>query len=126
VLTLHLKRFRTLAGRPSAKLDDHVPFPLTLDLAAYAPDDGRRHHPPLTHFSQLPLPRPSDGSCSYRLYGVVEHVGSFKGGHYVAYVRSDEHDCWHCFSDSRVTRVAESAVLASPAFLLFYERFSSA
>jgi ubiquitin C-terminal hydrolase len=41
-------------------------------------------------------------------------------------VRSDEHDCWHCFSDSRVTRVAASAVLASPAFLLFYERFSSA
>ena len=57
---------------------------------------------------------------------MVEHIGSFKGGHYVGYVKSDDHGGWHRFNDSVVARVDEETVLASQAFLLFYERFSSA
>ena len=74
----------------------------------------------------MPLPRQqrTDGSLGggrYRLYGVVEHQGSFKGGHYVAFVRSSG-GAWHRMSDSTVTRVDEATALRAQAFLLFYER----
>ena len=55
-----------------------------------------------------------------RLYGVIEHEGSFSGGHYIAYVRLAEQ--WYRMSDSQVTRVDEEAVLRKQAFMLFYER----
>ena len=55
-----------------------------------------------------------------RLYGVVEHHGSFEGGHYVAFLRLD--GGWFRMSDSLVTQVDEASVLRAQAFLLFYDR----
>ena len=131
VLTLHLKRFKTdgpgmgNGGEHSSKLDSHVPFSMELDLAPFSSASGKLDEK-ITHFSQLPK-NVSDDGFGYRLYGVVEHQGdTTKGGHYVAFVRSDEHNCWHRFNDSVVTRVDEESVLKAQAFLLFYERFSSA
>ena len=104
------------------QLDAHVPFPLTLEFAPFAAP-GKLE---ATHYSQLPTYCGSDGTARYRLYGVVEHQGSVEGGHYVAFVKSDDMDCWHRFNDSVATRVDEPTVLRAQAFLLFYERFSSA
>ena len=114
-LTLHLKRFRS-SGKAVHKLDAHVPFPTTLDLAPFATSSTREQ---VTHFSQL-QPAAADGSSRYRLYGVVEHQGSFKGGHYVAFVKS-AHSGWHRMSDSTVSQVDEETALRAQAFLLFYE-----
>eukprot|EP01018_Ginkgo_biloba_P037597 Gb_05130 [translate_table: standard] len=119
VLTIHLKRFtQDLRGRLS-KLSGHVSFQDRLDLRPFLD------------------PRCSDKeNCIYHLIGVVEHSGTMRGGHYVAYVRCPrDEDCqnamkdglpdespWHYISDSHVRRVSFSEVLQSEAYLLFYEK----
>ena len=115
VLTLHLKRFRSM-GRRVHKLDDPVPFPALLDLSAFTCEPGE----PVSHFSKLGGAAALQKSAPMRLYGVVEHQGNFSGGHYIAYVRIG--DCWYRMNDSIVTCVREEEVLAKQAFLLFYER----
>jgi len=75
VLTLQLKRFQqTLQG--VKKVNKHVTFPLQLDLAAFCSS------------TSVAMPNMELGSqVLYSLYGVVEHSGSLRSGHYVAYVR---------------------------------------
>ena len=57
-----------------------------------------------------------------RLYGVIEHEGSFDGGHYISYVRLQGGSQWYRMSDSIVKEVSEEVVLSKQAFMLFYER----
>ncbi|XP_057835607.1 ubiquitin carboxyl-terminal hydrolase 2 isoform X2 [Cryptomeria japonica] len=119
VLTIHLKRFgQDMLGRLS-KLSGHVTFHNKLDLRPFL--DPRC---------------PDKESCIYHLIGVVEHSGSMRGGHYVAYVRgprdekmqevNDEDDpnqsTWYCISDSSVRKISFSEVLQREAYLLFYEK----
>jgi len=104
-------------GATVAKLDDHVPFPLALDFSPFACKAAE----PVDHLSKLEQPSAdSEHAAQLRLYAVVEHQGTFTGGHYVAYVRLCER--WHRMSDSTVTVVSEAEVLQVQAFLLFYER----
>uniref|UniRef100_A0A8C0MHK5 ubiquitinyl hydrolase 1 n=2 Tax=Canis lupus familiaris TaxID=9615 RepID=A0A8C0MHK5_CANLF len=83
----------------------------------------------------------------YGLYGVVEHSGSMRGGHYTAYVKvrtpsrkllehitgeknvpglkepdGESADQWVHVSDTYVQVVPESRALSAQAYLLFYER----
>jgi ubiquitin C-terminal hydrolase len=79
--------------------------------------------------------RSSDkGVYRYRLIGIVEHSGTMRGGHYVAYVRgpvSGENRAedvnpgshtWFYISDSHVRQTSLESVLQSEAYLLFYEK----
>ncbi len=109
-LTLHLKRFYSVDGE-MCKLDEHVPFPETLDLDAFTCAAAA----PPTHVAQL---GGGGTRATMRLYALVEHQGSFSGGHYIAYVRLGE--VWYRMSDSRVTEVSEAEVLGVRAFMLFY------
>ncbi|XP_023668797.1 ubiquitin carboxyl-terminal hydrolase 45 isoform X2 [Paramormyrops kingsleyae] len=123
VVTLHLKRFHQ-AGVSLRKVNRHVDFPLVLDLAPFCSAScknmGAGEH------------------VLYSLYGIVEHSGSMRGGHYAAYVkiRSPQRRAslsgpregggsssgqWVYVSDTSVQVVAESRVLGSQAYLLFYE-----
>ena len=70
-----------------------------------------------------------DPRCSntrrYELVGLVEHSGTYRDGHYTAYVRMPAADGlgapnWNLFSDSKVTPASEATVLSAQAFLLFY------
>nr|KAF6463512.1 ubiquitin specific peptidase 45 [Molossus molossus] len=71
-LILHLKRFHQ-AGLSLRKVNRHVDFPLLLDLAP---------------FCSATCKNVSVGEkVLYGLYGVVEHSGSMRGGHYTAYVK---------------------------------------
>ena len=101
------------------KLDEHVPFPLELDLASFSCAPGQ----PATHYEQLGQAAAGSGhayaASSMRLYGVVEHEGTFSGGHYIAYVRLEGR--WYRMSDSFVSEVTEAEVLKKQAFMLFYE-----
>lgn len=76
--------------------------------------------------------------CIYRLIGTVEHLGTMRGGHYVAYVmgpaNDDENEAdsssrevstWYYISDSHVRKTSLESVLRSEAYLLFYERQAS-
>jgi ubiquitin carboxyl-terminal hydrolase 16/45 len=72
----------------------------------------------------------------YRLLGVVEHLGTMRGGHYIAYVRGDERNngkadkeqggsVWYYASDAHVREVSLEEVLRCDAYLLFYEKVSN-
>ncbi|KAL6535275.1 ubiquitin-specific protease ubp2 [Orobanche minor] len=108
VLTIHLKRFSQEARGRLSKLNGHVRFKDTIDLKPYMD------------------PRCSDGdTLTYRLVGVVEHLGSMRGGHYVAYVRGGGvyEDCvWYHASDAYVRQASLEEVLRCEAYILFYEK----
>lgn len=132
ILILHLKRFHQ-AGLSLRKVNRHVDFPLMLDLAP---------------FCSATCKNVSVGEkVLYGLYGVVEHSGSMRGGHYTAYVKvrtpsrkllehitgkksvpglkepdSESADQWVHVSDTYVQEVPESRALSAQAYLLFYER----
>uniref|UniRef100_A0AAX7U4J2 Ubiquitin carboxyl-terminal hydrolase n=1 Tax=Astatotilapia calliptera TaxID=8154 RepID=A0AAX7U4J2_ASTCA len=124
VITLHLKRFHQ-AGMNLRKVNRHVDFPLILDLA------------PFYFFRDyITLLNLAVGErVLYSLYGIVEHSGSMRGGHYTAYVKVRLSQCfgnktltplssqgqWVYVSDTTVQMVPESRVLNSQAYLLFYE-----
>ncbi|KAL1188764.1 Ubiquitin carboxyl-terminal hydrolase 2 [Cardamine amara subsp. amara] len=112
VLTIHLKRFsQDLRGRLS-KLNGHVAFKEVIDLRQYMDSRCSGEDPPM-----------------YRLAGLVEHSGTMRGGHYVAYVRGGQRvketnssSVWYNVSDAYVRQVSLEKVLHSEAYILFYER----
>lgn len=127
VVTLHLKRFHQ-AGMNLRKVNRHVDFPLLLDLAPFCSATCKNLG--------------SGERVLYSLYGIVEHSGSMRGGHYAAYVKvrtpqrkpeqrrnqsgsreacSAAQGQWVYVSDTTVQTVPESRVLNSQAYLLFYE-----
>lgn len=119
ILTIHLKRFSQDARGRLSKLNGHVDFRDTIDLKPYM-----------------------DPRCierdkyEYRLVGVVEHLGTMRGGHYVAYVRGSEKGrgksdkentpggdfVWYYTSDAHVHEVSLEDVLRCEAYILFYEK----
>uniref|UniRef100_A0A8C7P083 Ubiquitin carboxyl-terminal hydrolase n=1 Tax=Oncorhynchus mykiss TaxID=8022 RepID=A0A8C7P083_ONCMY len=129
VVTLHLKRFHQ-AGMNLRKVNRHVNFPLILDLAPFCSASCKN--------------LVAGERVLYSLYGIVEHSGSMRGGHYTAYVKvrwpqrrteqphrrnmagpreasSATQGQWVYVSDTNVHAVPESRVLNSQAYLLFYE-----
>ncbi|XP_062314223.1 ubiquitin carboxyl-terminal hydrolase 16 isoform X1 [Osmerus eperlanus] len=127
VLTLHLKRFQQV-GYSVCKVNRHVDFPQILDLAPFCSVNCKG----VTE---------GDTQVLYSLYGIVEHSGTMRSGHYTAYVKTqlncslDPHNgvadqgeagtcrgSWFHVSDSSVKPVMESKVQSSQAYILFYER----
>ncbi|XP_057266179.1 ubiquitin carboxyl-terminal hydrolase 16 isoform X1 [Pezoporus wallicus] len=131
VLTLHLKRFQQ-AGFNLRKVNRHIKFPEVIDLAP---------------FCTAKCKNVAEGNTKvlYSLYGVVEHSGTMRSGHYTAYakMRSMNNHLsdlvlrgqspqaletepvkgqWFHISDTHVQAVSVSKVLSSQAYLLFYER----
>ncbi|OVA12789.1 Ubiquitin carboxyl-terminal hydrolases family 2 [Macleaya cordata] len=115
ILTIHLKRFSQDTRGRLSKLSGHVSFGETIDLRPYMD------------------PRSVEkDTYDYRLLGVVEHSGTMRGGHYVAYVRGQksrgktEEDngssTWFHASDAHVREVSLTEVLRSEAYILFYEK----
>ncbi|XP_076930761.1 ubiquitin carboxyl-terminal hydrolase 2-like [Bidens hawaiensis] len=110
VLTIHLKRFCQDARGRLSKLNGHVNFRDTIDLKPYM-----------------------DPSCckdketyKYQLVGVVEHSGTMRGGHYVAYVKGVakgnlDNSLWYHASDAYVREASLEEVLGCEAYILFYE-----
>ncbi|XP_017397413.2 ubiquitin carboxyl-terminal hydrolase 16 [Cebus imitator] len=130
VLTLHLKRFQQ-AGFNLRKVNKHIKFPEILDLAP---------------FCTLKCKNVAEENTRvlYSLYGVVEHSGTMRSGHYTAYAKArtanshlsnlvlhgdipqdfemESKGQWFHISDTHVQAVPTSKVLNSQAYLLFYER----
>jgi len=111
VLTIHLKRFRSL-GSFIQKLSTDVPFPPQLDLRPFCGSEA----PPA---SLSTLGERCSADFRYDLCGVVEHSGNFTSGHYRSFVRVDDGE-WQLCNDSVVSPATEGAALGSEAFLLFY------
>ncbi|XP_075450039.1 ubiquitin carboxyl-terminal hydrolase 16 isoform X2 [Ascaphus truei] len=131
ILTLHLKRFQQ-AGFNLRKINRHIKFPEVIDLA------------PFCNVKCKNIPE-GDSTLLYSLYGVIEHSGTMRSGHYTAYVKL-RNPCprlcemvlggvipevsngepakghWYHISDTHVQAVPVTKVLSSQAYLLFYER----
>ncbi|KFO84360.1 Ubiquitin carboxyl-terminal hydrolase 16, partial [Buceros rhinoceros silvestris] len=120
------------AGFNLRKVNRHIKFPEVIDLAP---------------FCTAKCKNVAEGNTKvlYSLYGVVEHSGTMRSGHYTAYakMRSMNNHLsdlvlqgqapqvsetepvkgqWFHISDTRVQAVSASKVLSSQAYLLFYER----
>ncbi|XP_059542258.1 ubiquitin carboxyl-terminal hydrolase 16 isoform X4 [Myotis daubentonii] len=131
VLTLHLKRFQQ-AGFNLRKINKHIKFPEILDLAPFCTAKCKNVAEESTR-------------VLYSLYGVVEHSGTMRSGHYTAYAKARMANSrlsdlvlrgevpqdfemestkgqWFHISDSHVQAVPTAKVLNSQAYLLFYER----
>jgi ubiquitin carboxyl-terminal hydrolase 16/45 len=66
-------------------------------------------------------------NSSYRLSGVIEHIGdSLHSGHNVAYVRASTigsgSSLWFRASDDHISQVSLEEVLKCEVYVLFYER----
>ncbi|KAL5171303.1 Ubiquitin carboxyl-terminal hydrolase 2 [Glycine soja] len=117
VLTIHLKRFSQDARGRLSKLNGHVNFRETMDIRPYI--DPRCIN---------------EEKYEYHLVGLVEHSGTMRGGHYVAYVRGgqrnsgkggdkeNEGSTWYQASDAYVREVSLDEVLRCEAYILFYEK----
>ncbi|GAB4851893.1 ubiquitin-specific protease ubp2 [Ancistrocladus abbreviatus] len=109
ILTIHLKRFSQDARGRLSKLSGHIGFKEMIDLGPF-----------------MDLRCTNRGECLYQLVGVVEHSGSMRGGHYVAYVRggdrSREKPIWYYASDAHVHETSLEDVLRTEAYILFYEK----
>lgn len=118
VLIIHLKRFQQRA-RGTNKLETFVTYPTSnLNLTDYWPsytgnDDAK--------LSKMPK-RGQSPPFQYDLYGVANHFGTLKGGHYTAFVRKGSKG-WCYFDDVRVSRgVPSQNVVNQHAYVLFYQR----
>ena len=59
-------------------------------------------------------------SAKYELYGVVSHIGSGVGGHYISFVKVSSK--WYKCDDSRVTFASPQQHIDPNAYLLFYKK----
>ncbi|XP_066522842.1 ubiquitin carboxyl-terminal hydrolase 16 isoform X2 [Hoplias malabaricus] len=128
VLTLHLKRFQQVAYSV-CKVNRHVQFPQVLDLAPFCS-------------TKCKGVEEGQSQVLYSLYGIVEHSGTMRSGHYTAFIKTrpvtnavlngagsagevaPPKGTWFHISDSSVHPVTEAKVQSSQAYLLFYERIS--
>lgn len=117
ILIVHLKRFKT-NGRWSNKLDTFVDYPMhNLDLTSYWPAfraEDKLWVDKVPKSDQVP-------PFKYDLYGVVNHYGSLRGGHYTAYLHKNNKG-WLVFDDSRVAMIPKEKVVSRDAYVLFYQR----
>lgn len=59
----------------------------------------------------------------YNLYGTVNHMGNLGGGHYVANCKNLLDKKWYHFNDDSVNYIEDtSEIIASSAYILFYEK----
>lgn len=135
LLVLQLKRFHTRSGA-AYKLFNEVTFGPSLDLKDFLSDGTKDCHKakafvdwhrPLRERSMsdelrkwVGFPSLSRKITTYKLYGVVYHIGGMGSGHYTASVLHDGQ--WYCFNDDRVYTISEQDVCNANAYLLFYAR----
>jgi ubiquitin C-terminal hydrolase len=60
-------------------------------------------------------------STVYDLYGIANHEGGLRGGHYFAYCKNIDGK-WYKFNDQRVSIKPESELISPLAYCLFYRR----
>mmetsp|Transcript_17196 Transcript_17196/g.49750 ORF Transcript_17196/g.49750 Transcript_17196/m.49750 type:complete len:942 (-) Transcript_17196:70-2895(-) len=110
VLCIHIKRFRYDASWFNATKNSRVvTFPVnrTLDMGPFLED---------------PVPYPVE----YRLIGLIQHIGSMGGGHYISYCQHKRKpQDWYEFDDIQVNQVSAETVERAEPYVLFFQRIPS-
>jgi ubiquitin carboxyl-terminal hydrolase 16/45 len=87
ILTLHLKRFQAegLRSVNFRKINRFVGFGLELDLSPWVSKASEQ-------LSRCMGVLDTSKTIKYSLFGIVEHSGTLRSGHYTAYVKMDTND----------------------------------
>lgn len=115
VLVLQLKRLHMDRDIPCTKVSAPVKFTSRLDIEPWCAQDKQLFW---SNSERIGTP-----STSYRLHGVVNHLGfNAFGGHFIADIFDAEANRWFRCDDTVVNDVAEETVLASvkEAYMFFY------
>lgn len=107
IIVFTFKRFSSVTTREGIRLlkkTDFIDFPLyELDLSKYICG---------YHASKY----------KYELYGICNHMGNVIGGHYTAFVKTEEKQWFHC-NDTIVEKIENpQQMITSMAYALFYRR----
>lgn len=101
-----------------------LPKVLVLDLKRFTPD-GRKIQVPLDIDLELDLSNFVDGynndQYKYELYGVCNHSGGTRGGHYTSTVRVNTDD-WYLFNDTNVSKQEFTGKNNTSGYCLFYRK----
>ncbi len=107
LLIVQMKRF-TNNGRNTRKNNDIIKFPfenLTFD------DNYHEYR---------------KRNYNYDLYGVVYHMGSLHGGHYISFTKNPINNNWYRFNDETVHHIPndkiEEEILNGGSYILFYKK----
>mmetsp|Transcript_12448 Transcript_12448/g.14305 ORF Transcript_12448/g.14305 Transcript_12448/m.14305 type:complete len:1077 (+) Transcript_12448:96-3326(+) len=105
ILCIHLKRFKREKFR-NIKLSNHVEFPLeNFVINDYLAGDA-------------------DTPQVFDLYGIVHHMGSANGGHYIADIKTDKG--WFNMNDSSTRKISDenlkNKLVRSSAYMLYYKK----
>lgn len=95
ILIIHLKRFQTINITHFiniVKLETMIDYPLQLNL--------KDKH--------------------YHLFGVVNHIGNPRFGHYYSYIKHINNK-WYELNDSNVSELDETKIINNNAYILFYQ-----
>jgi ubiquitin carboxyl-terminal hydrolase 8 len=101
VIVITFKRFSSEGQRLCKKME-FIDFPLTdLDLSKYIRGYNASKY-------------------KYDLYGICNHIGNVMGGHYTAFVKTNEKEWFHC-NDTIIEKVENPLHIITPmAYSLFY------
>lgn len=117
VLCFHIKRFEHSAVKKmSRKVDQHLQFPLSLDMKPYLASSIVRKRFGNRMFALDG--DETDVTSKYELFAVVTHSGMLESGHYVTFLRIRNQ--WFKCDDAWITEVDEEAVRASQCYLAYY------
>lgn len=99
ILIIHLKRFDNVMRKDNTFV--HFSPSQSIDLSPYVIDKQKSH--------------------KYELYGICNHMGTTRGGHYTANVKIKNGN-WYDFNDNMIRKVSEKQVVTPKAYCLFYRR----
>jgi len=100
-LIVHLKRFQNDQSKVRTKVD----FDLNnVDMSPWLAFPGVARNQ----------------STRYSVFGIVEHQGSSRGGHYVSYVKHN--NSWVNYNDTFSSDASESAIVNPDTYILFMSR----
>ena len=107
-LIISLKRFQQMNARFFAKNNNLITFPLeNFNLMEYI-------HP----FNKT--------NEVYDLYGIVQHLGSYNGGHYIAFTKNMLNNNWYRYDDDKVIKInnddIEKYIMTPNTYMLFYAK----
>ena len=60
-------------------------------------------------------------SYKYQLYGVCNHSGNSRGGHYTACVKNANNK-WYLYNDTNVDLIADKDVITNQSYCLFFRK----
>lgn len=112
VLCISLKRFKLtntsyMGYQDSCKVHHYVEYPLELDILPY-----------ISSSSNMIIDKEY---YIYNLTSIIVHVGNLYGGHYYAYIQSQDNQ-WYRMDDEDVQNVSLQEVLQQKVYMLFYNK----